>query len=77
MKLLPPSERIFKPLVVLEKILMGPGPTNASCAILDACKLPMLGPVDPELLQVKLLIQLQFFYQIEHFVVQQSSIFCI
>nr|XP_039250377.1 serine--pyruvate aminotransferase-like [Styela clava] len=50
--LLQPDARIFKPLNIPEKILMGPGPTNASKVVRDACSLPMLGPVDKELLQV-------------------------
>lgn len=47
-----PPNKLFQPLKVPSKILMGPGPSNPSQRILDALSLPMLGHLHPETLQI-------------------------
>lgn len=45
-------ESLKKPLLVPEKLLMGPGPSNSHPLVLTAMSLPVLGHMHPELFQV-------------------------
>ncbi len=47
----PPTE-LFEPINVPSKILMGPGPSNASQRILNSLSLPILGHLHPETLKI-------------------------
>lgn len=47
----PPLE-LKTPLRIPHKLLMGPGPSNASPRILNALTQPILGPIHPELFHV-------------------------
>lgn len=51
MEVLPPVE-LKNPLTVPQKLLMGPGPSNASPRVLQALSQPVLGHMHPELFQV-------------------------
>lgn len=47
-----PPESLTKPLVVPKKIMMGPGPSNASERVLQAMSQPILGHLHAESLQL-------------------------
>lgn len=51
-KIIPPEERILRPLNVREKRLLGPGPSNMADSISKSLAQPLLGHLDPEFLQV-------------------------
>ena len=48
-----PPDSLLKPMVIPQKLLMGPGPSNASPRILSASALPMLGHLHPEFTKVR------------------------
>lgn len=45
-------ESLLKPMVLPQKLLMGPGPSNCPPRILNASALPMLGHLHPEFTKV-------------------------
>lgn len=47
-----PPVSLKKPLVVPEKLMMGPGPSNYSQRVRDAMSKPILGHLHPETLKV-------------------------
>lgn len=47
-----PPQSLLKPMVIPQKLLMGPGPSNSSPRILSASALPMLGHLHPEFTKV-------------------------
>lgn len=48
----PPPQSLTTPLVVPNKIMMGPGPSNANERVLRAMALPILGHMHPETLSI-------------------------
>ena len=48
----PASRSLFTPLTVPQKLLLGPGPANASPRILSASALPLLGHLHPEFVKI-------------------------
>ena len=49
---IPPPRALFTPLTVPQKLLLGPGPANASPRILGASALPLLGHLHPEFVTI-------------------------
>ncbi|XP_071146816.1 alanine--glyoxylate aminotransferase-like [Mytilus edulis] len=47
-----PPQSLLKPMVIPQKLLMGPGPSNSSPRILSASALPMLGHLHPEFTKI-------------------------
>lgn len=48
----PPPVELKNPLIIPQKLLMGPGPSNACPRVLQALSQPVLGHMHPELFQV-------------------------
>ena len=53
-ELMAPPECFKTPMQVPQKLLMGPGPSNAPKRVLEANALPLLGHLHPEFIQVSL-----------------------
>ena len=51
-ELMAPPECLKTPMQVPQKLLMGPGPSNAPTRVLEANALPLLGHLHPEFIQV-------------------------
>lgn len=47
-----PPKSLEKSLIIPNKILMGPGPSNAPQRVLDAMRQPIIGHLHPETLQI-------------------------
>ncbi len=52
-KMIPPPKNLLVPMNVPQKLLMGPGPSNASPRVLAAGAMPVLGHMHTELWQVR------------------------
>ena len=52
-----PPKCLAEPIHVPAKLLMGPGPSNASEKVLQTASLPLLGHMHTEFIKVKRIIQ--------------------
>ena len=65
MAVVEPPKQLLVPLKVEERLLMGPGPSNAHRRVLDACALPILGLLDPRFCAImdEVKLGLQYIWQ--------------
>ena len=61
----PPSKRLLKPMLIPDRLLLGPGPSNPHPRILKSMSSPMLGHMHPEFFEVMddIIAGLQYLFQ--------------
>lgn len=65
MAIVKPPQQLLTPLEVEERLLMGPGPSNAHQRVLNACAQPILGHLDPRFCAImdEVKVGLQYVWQ--------------